>query len=136
MPEPERAKGTILVIEDDAYIARVYERALHARGFAMQLIVDGDKAFDALAQMNAPPSAIILDIMLPHQNGGDILRHIRSDHRYDPIPIMMVTNAFEEEDRETYTKMGADAFLIKVEHEPLSIVDELEKLIRSKAAHS
>jgi two-component system alkaline phosphatase synthesis response regulator PhoP len=100
-----------LVAEDDQDIAELIAHHLGKAGYFSQVVYSGDKVLSLVK--DEPPRLIILDLMLPGQNGLDICRAIRSDSRSSNIPIIMVTAKTEETDRIVGLELGADDYVTK-----------------------
>src|SRR5579872_1754634 len=112
-------KPRILVVEDDANIARVLQLELEHEGFAVELCADGAAAIErALKQ----PDLILLDILLPRIDGLEVCRRVR---KHSTVPIIMLTAKDAVPDRITGLDTGANDYLTK----PFSI-DELLARIR------
>ena len=69
----------VLIVEDDKYLCRMYERAFTLNGHQVECIMDGQKALDRLKEYENKPDVILLDVMVPRVNGIDILRNIKDD---------------------------------------------------------
>ena len=99
----------VLVVEDQAKIARALEKALVQAGAAVVIAADGevglqlalDEFFDAL----------VLDIMLPRRDGLDVLRELRAQHR--TTPVLLLSARGDVEDRIRGLDLGADDYLPK-----------------------
>jgi DNA-binding response OmpR family regulator len=103
MPSP-----TILIVEDDPEISRLVADFMRREGFEVACAGDG-KAMDALLQ-RLRPDILILDLMLPGEDGLSICRRMRAA---DTIPILMLTAKSDEIDRVVGLEMGADDYLVK-----------------------
>ena len=101
----------ILVVEDDQDIAALIAHHLGTAGYESEVVHTGDKVLSQVQEK--PPSLIILDLMLPGQNGLDICRAIRSDARSSNVPIIIVTAKTEETDRIVGLELGADDYVSK-----------------------
>jgi two-component system copper resistance phosphate regulon response regulator CusR len=99
----------ILLIEDEDKVARFVTRGLRAEGFAVDEATDGKQGLD-LAQ-SYHYDLIILDIMLPHISGTEILRHIRQ--RGASPPVLMLTAKDLVGDKVAHLEAGADDYLTK-----------------------
>ncbi len=99
----------VLVIEDDATLARGLVDNLQARGYRTQLAVDGQIGLEAA--LADPPDLILLDIMLPKLNGYEICQRLRE--RGLDMPIIMLTAKGQEEDIVRGLELGADDYLTK-----------------------
>ncbi len=82
-------KPLALVIEDDPDLAEIFAQALEAAEFSTEVIRDGHTA---MQRMDGPvPRAIILDLHLPHVDGTQILKRIRSDNRFQDARVVITT---------------------------------------------
>jgi DNA-binding response OmpR family regulator len=102
------SQPTILIVEDDPEIRRLVRDFLSQEGFVIELAEDG-KAMDAVLQRHKP-DLIILDLMLPGEDGLAICRRLRTQ---GTIPILMLTAKSDEIDRVVGLEMGADDYLAK-----------------------
>ncbi|MGT2438900.1 response regulator [Bradyrhizobium betae] len=100
--------ATILMVEDDPEISRLVADFMRREGFDVACVGDG-KAMDAMLQ-RLRPDLVILDLMLPGEDGLSICRRLRAD---DSIPILMLTAKSDEIDRVVGLEMGADDYLAK-----------------------
>jgi two-component system OmpR family response regulator len=99
---------TILIVEDDPEISRLVADFMRREGFEVARAADG-KEMDALLQ-RLRPDILILDLMLPGEDGLSICRRMRAT---DTIPILMLTAKSDEIDRVVGLEMGADDYLVK-----------------------
>jgi len=116
----------ILIVEDDAPIARLMQMHLEAAGFATQTCNHGDKALELLQEKQW--SAVVLDRMLPGAGGMRVLRFIRRNSE-DMLPVLMVTALGQTADRVQGLNEGADDYLAKP-FEPEELVARLQALLR------
>ncbi len=101
----------IFIVEDDENIRELEEYALKNSGYSVRGCSTGSELFAALETGNA--ELIILDIMLPGQNGFDILDQLRSHSKTKKIPIIMVTAKTSELDKVKGLDAGADDYIAK-----------------------
>ncbi len=104
----------ILVVEDEAHIAKYLAKSLRAEGFAVDCAADGIDGLDKA--LSGAYDAITLDIMLPGMNGYDVCRELRSKNI--ATPVLMLTAKDGEYDEADALDIGADDFLRK----PFSLV--------------
>ena len=82
----------VLIVEDDAIIANIYQRKLQMDGFQVQHAADGELAME-MVKCN-PPAIILLDLQLPKANGIDVLKFIRAREESKHIPVVVFTNSY------------------------------------------
>ncbi len=98
----------ILIVEDDAEIALLEKDYLEMNDFETEIIANGKEAL--LALLEGGYDLVLLDLMLPGQNGYDICREIRDKTN---IPILMVTARTESVDKIRGLGLGADDYIAK-----------------------
>lgn len=101
----------IYIVEDDTAIKELECYALINSEFSVEGFERGKELFDALT--TKIPALILLDIMLPDEDGIHILKKIRSTMAYRDIPIIMVTAKTTEIDAVKGLDMGADDYITK-----------------------
>lgn len=101
----------IYIVEDDTAIKELESYALINSEFSVQGFERGKELFDALTMKI--PALILLDIMLPDEDGIHILKKIRSTMAYRDIPVIMVTAKTTEIDAVRGLDMGADDYITK-----------------------
>ncbi len=114
----------IYVVEDDENIREIISYTLKTSGFQISAFEDGDEFFNEL--LLEVPQLIILDIMLPAQNGYDILKKLKGNKKFDKIPVIFLTAKTGEMDKVQGLDLGADDYIAK----PFGI---LELVARVKA---
>ncbi|HTR81677.1 MAG TPA: response regulator transcription factor [Bacteroidota bacterium] len=100
---------TILIIEDDPSIQRGLRDVLTEEHFSVLSVADGEKGFQTAKREKV--DLIILDLMLPSKNGGDICRDLRSAGVQ--TPILMLTSKKQESDKVLGLEIGADDYVTK-----------------------
>ena len=101
----------IYIVEDDDNIRQMESYALKNSGFTVQDFPNGREFFAAIETIL--PDMIILDIMLPGEDGFAILKRLRSNPRTRQLPVMMVTAKDSELDLVKGLDSGADDYLTK-----------------------
>lgn len=101
----------IFIVEDDENIREMEGYALKNSGYEIKGFADGDSMLDSLC--GELPELILLDIMLPGDDGLTVLRKIRENERTKNVPIMIVTAKTTELDKVRGLDMGADDYLSK-----------------------
>ena len=101
----------IWCVDDDNTIRDLEVYTLEQTGFQAKGFADGISMLKELE--SEMPELIILDIMLPEQDGVEILKKIRADQRYKNIPVIMATAKGTEMDKIGGLNSGADDYLVK-----------------------
>jgi two-component system copper resistance phosphate regulon response regulator CusR len=99
----------MLVVEDDTRLADLIARSLRERGYAVDVVADGEAAI-VQAAVN-PYDAIVLDVGLPRLSGVEVAKEIR--RRGMHVPILMLTARDALHDRVSGLDAGADDYLTK-----------------------
>lgn len=116
--------GTILIVEDDRRLAQLTSEYLQAQGFIVQLESDGDRAVQRI--IAEQPSLVILDLMLPGQNGFSICRNVRDGFQG---PILMLTARTDDADQVQGLEGGADDYVCKPVR-PAVLLARIKALLR------
>jgi two-component system OmpR family response regulator len=103
-----RSKSQILIVDDDRHIREVVRFALEQAGHAVREADDGAQARKAVAEHE--PDLIVLDIVMPGEDGLSACRAIRSKSR---VPIIFLSSRDEELDRVLGLELGGDDYLTK-----------------------
>ena len=98
----------MLVVDDDESVRVLLTRYLEMEGFQVEQVSDGGGALAAIASTN--PNLVLLDLMLPAQDGLDILTRLRRD---SDVPVILLTARGSEADRILGLKLGADDYVVK-----------------------
>jgi DNA-binding response OmpR family regulator len=99
----------ILVVEDDARIAKFLEQGLRESGYAVKLAGDGEEGY--LDARYNPYDLVVLDLMLPTMDGIEVARRLRKERV--ATPILMLTARDTEQDKIEGLDVGADDYLTK-----------------------
>ena len=117
----------ILIIDDDARLRELLLRYLTEQGFAAKAVVDG-KAMDKTLTMSHY-HLLVLDLMLPGEDGLSILRRLRGSG--ENVPVILLTAKGDEVDRIVGLEMGADDYLPKP-FNPRELVARIHAVLRRK----
>ena len=117
---------TILLIEDDPLLIDIYSTKLKESGFEVTVAEDGEKGLKSLE--GTMPDLVLLDIVLPKQNGWEVLSKIRQNDRFKDLKVVLLSNLGQKEEIEKGLSLGADRYLIKAHFTPTQVVQEIQKL--------
>src|SRR6185295_2348946 len=86
-----KAVKTILFVENDPVSLTMYQNRLQREGFYLDTAQDGLTALRILSQ--STPDLVVLDLMLPRFNGGEVFKIMRTDKRLVNVPVIIFSNA-------------------------------------------
>ncbi|MDO5548493.1 MAG: response regulator transcription factor [Eubacteriales bacterium] len=112
----------IYLVEDDENIRSMVQYALEGNGYQAMGFLDGPSFFQQMEQ--ELPDLILLDIMLPGEDGLSILRRLRERKDTSALPILMLTAKAEEMDKVRGLDLGADDYMVK----PFGILELLSRI--------
>jgi len=98
----------VLVVDDDEAVRVLLTRYLEMEGFTVEQVKDGGEALAAISATQ--PDLVLLDLMLPAQDGLDLLTRLRRD---SDVPVILLTGRSSEADRILGLKLGADDYVVK-----------------------
>ena len=104
----EPARGSVLVVDDDASLAEMLSIVLRQEGFDSRIVGRGDVALDAFRDYK--PDLVLLDLMLPGKDGIDVCKEIRAE---SGVPIVMLTAKGDTVDVVVGLESGADDYIVK-----------------------
>jgi two-component system, OmpR family, phosphate regulon response regulator OmpR len=126
MPEP---KTRILVVDDDLRLRDLLQRYLTEQGYAVATVADAPAMDRLLARERH--DLLVLDLMLPGEDGLSICRRLRGTK--NNIPVIMLTAKGEDVDRIVGLEMGADDYLPKP-FNPRELVARINAVLRRRTA--
>jgi two-component system, OmpR family, alkaline phosphatase synthesis response regulator PhoP len=118
----------ILVVEDEARIARLVRDYLEHAGFEAVVAGDGETALASARR--SMPDLVVLDLGLPGRDGLDVARTLR---RTSSVPIVMLTARGDETDRVVGLELGADDYVVKP-FSPKELVARVRAVLRRTQA--
>jgi CheY-like chemotaxis protein len=121
-----RKRKTILLVEDDADLVELATHWLERDGYAVRSIADGREALEQLAA-DPLPDLLLLDVMIPHVTGFEVLQKLRAEARTRELPVVMMTSFSRERDVARGRELGANDYIIK----PLMELDFLDRVARA-----
>jgi DNA-binding response OmpR family regulator len=112
MTETRTEGREVLVVEDDEHIARLLQFMLQRGGYRVTLRQDG-RAAQAHIEQEAPPALVLLDFMLPHVDGLELLALLRARPAWQGVPVLMLTGKADKAYAERARAAGADDYIQK-----------------------
>lgn len=124
----------ILVAEDDTYLANAYRVKFTKAGFEVKNAYDGDETLSILQTFT--PDLILLDIIMPKKDGFITLREIKANEKWKNIPVILVSNLGQAEDKEKGMKLGAYDFFTKTDLTLNSLIEKISSIIQSQSSET
>jgi two-component system alkaline phosphatase synthesis response regulator PhoP len=126
----------IYCVEDDSNIKELIVYTLGVTGFQARGLNDGKELFEALSDSGRSlPDLILLDIMLPGEDGISILRRLKENARFRDIPIIMLTAKGAEYDKVQALDLGADDYVTKP-FGMMELVSRIKAVLRRASSYS
>lgn len=125
--EQKQEGPSVLIVEDDPILLRMYSEKLNFEGYKVLSARDGEEALRVA--LEAQPALVLLDIMLPRMSGTDFLERLRQDPKGKSIPVIALTNLAEDEERQKAIKLGVKEYLVKAMQTPEQVVEKVKKYL-------
>jgi chemosensory pili system protein ChpA (sensor histidine kinase/response regulator) len=123
---------TILYIEDDPVVLTAYRQRLEQEGFSVESAKDGLEAMRILLRL--VPDLVVLDLMLPRFDGGEVLKFMQANPRLKTVPVIILsTNSIIDADEE-YVLESASRRFIKGQCTISMVLEAIQKLLAAAPA--
>ncbi|MDQ3670271.1 MAG: response regulator, partial [Actinomycetota bacterium] len=123
-----RARPLVLIVDDDAGLRELLRTNLESEGYLVREAASAKEGLDALDE--EPPDLILLDVMMPHVDGWEMLRRVRERHGVEAIPVVMFSGKIAEDDAAAAEEAGAQAFIGKP-FDPEQLLASTKQLLRA-----
>lgn len=112
----------IIIVEDDINLANIYKEKLTKGGHEARVVAD----IDAVKEITmSKPNLVLLDILMPHTSGLDILKQLKADGKGASIPVLLLTNVAEDTTIAKGLELGAYGYLLKSETTPEQVLSRV-----------
>jgi len=126
-----KTKFKILIVEDDKILSK-YLSASFKEDATFEIITAGDGEQGEKLAKEVKPDLILLDIIMPKQNGFEVLRKIKADPKIKKTPVIMLSNLSQPNDIKKARELEAKDFLVKVDFDPEEIIVKVKALLKGK----
>lgn len=117
----------IFIIEDEQMLRKMYEEKFKQSGFK---VVGTGEAEGALAVIKAEkPDIILLDILLPREDGVSFLKRLRKDPATSRVKVVAFSNYDNPQTREEAEKLNIEAYLLKANFTPQEVVEKVKEYL-------
>jgi len=117
----------VLVIEDDERTRRLYKAAISFQGISVIVASTADTGFNKVKKED--PDLIILDIMLPKDDGAELIKNLRQHGINHSLPVIIVSDLKDESIRKEASILGACEYLVKSESSIGDIITKVRKIL-------
>ena len=129
VPAPRVGDGgprTILIVDDDPRLREFVRVNLEMEGYTVREAASAEEGMAAIEE--AKPDLILLDVMMPHIDGWEMLRRVQERHGIGSIPVIMFSGKVEEKDLEGAQQRGASGFIGKP-FNPQQLIESTKQLL-------
>ena len=120
----------ILLVEDDAILAKVLYGKLSEAGFEVNQAFDGEVGL-AMAK-SGKWDLILLDLILPKKDGFEVLAELKNDLSARSMPVIILTMLGADEDIKKGLQLGADDYIIKAHVTPQEVMEKIKQALGQK----
>jgi CheY-like chemotaxis protein len=124
--------GTIVIIEDDPVAANYYATLFRGNGYQVQVANDGVSGVDLCTRVQ--PQVILLDVMMPRQNGILVLQTLRASDETKNTPVVVMSNFSEPTLIKRAVQLGALEYVIKTQVEGPALLSALPRWMNHEKA--
>ncbi len=118
----------ILIVEDEKLLREMYHDKFTESGFEVISVDSAEDAIDSVSKER--PDLILLDILLPRENGVSFLKQLKKDEKNASIPVVVFSNFDDPETKREALAMGAKEYLIKANLTPQDIINKVEIYVK------
>jgi len=117
----------ILIVEDEKILGEMYKEKFTQAGFEVSLAIEAKEEIELVEKEK--PDLILLDILLPRENGIFFLEKLRKISEIASIPVVAFSNYDDPETKRQAAKLGVKDYLIKTNYTPSEIVTKIKQLL-------
>jgi len=125
--DPEQKLPTILIIEDDPILSKMYTEKFTTEGFNVITALDGESGLEMAVSNKI--DIILLDVMLPRVSGIDLLKKLRDHETGKNTLVVVLTNLADPEEKKRALDLGVKDYLVKAMQNPAQVVDKIKERI-------
>ena len=118
----------ILAVDDERHIVRLVQVNLERAGYQVISAFDGKEALKKVE--SEKPDLIVLDVMMPHMDGFEVLKRLKSDDKTKNIPVVMLTAKAQDADVFRGWASGVDCYLTKP-FNPIELLTFVKRIVES-----
>lgn len=124
-------KGNVFIVDDDKFLLGMYSLKFSNNGYDVDTSVGSVVALEKLRK-GAKPDVVLLDIIMPHMTGLELLKIMRDENLAPGSIVVMLTNQSQTSDIETAKDLKVDGYIVKAATIPSEVLREVEKIMAAK----
>lgn len=133
---PDNNRPTIMVVEDEQLLLQAITKKIKLVDMDVLSCSSGKQAIDYLESLEALPDAIWLDYYLKDMNGLAFMQQIKSNKKWEDIPVLVVSNSASPEKVTNMLGLGAKKYILKAEYRLDQIIDIIKEFIEEGGAEA
>lgn len=118
----------ILIVEDEKILGEMYRDKFIQAGLDVVWTGSAEEGLEYLSKDK--PDLILLDILLPRDNGINFLNKLRKEKKFDHIPIIAFSNYDDPATKKEALLLGVKEYLIKTDYTPQGIIEKVKKYLK------
>jgi len=120
-------RNKVLLIEDDLALLKIYSNKLKVNNFEVLVATTGKEGLHKV--QTEKPDIVLLDIILPEEDGFMVLENIKKNKETKDIPVIILSNLGQESDIKRGKELGAEDYLVKSNVSLIDIVSKVRKYL-------
>lgn len=124
-------KTKVLIVDDDKFLLGMYSVKFANNNYDVDTAVGSTVALEKLRN-GASPDILLLDIIMPHMDGLELLKTIRDEKLVPNATVIMLTNQSQSSDIERAKELRVDGYIVKASTIPSEVMQEVEKIYSAK----
>ncbi|PLX21474.1 two-component system response regulator [Candidatus Parcubacteria bacterium] len=121
----EDKKVKVVLVDDEPHIVEMYQSTLENAGYEIFPATNGKEALELITKEK--PDFVLSDIVMPGSDGFYLLQKMKNNKELKDIPVVMLTNLNNTEDKEEAKNLGACGYFVKVMYTPLELANKIKK---------
>jgi len=120
----------ILIVEDEEFLVRALKDNLEAEGCKIDTAMNGEEALESVRKHR--PNLILLDLLMPRQDGFYVLEEVRKNPEWKLIPIIVLSNLGADSEIKRALEIGADDYFVKSQHPIEEVIERINEYLEGK----
>ena len=119
--------NNILIAEDEKFLVRALKDNLEAEGYAVDTAMNGEEALERIR--SRCPDLILLDLLMPKQDGFFVIEGVRSNPKWEKIPIIVLSNLGSDSEIKRALELGANDYFVKSQHPIEEVIQKIKEYL-------